>query len=134
MAPRTYHGSCHCGTVKFSAVLDLAEKGTVKCNCTICGKIRSWEALMNPDDFAIIQGKADLTQYTYNKREIPHYFCKHCGVHTHLTGTIPELGEQVLIQVNCLDDVEPKELAEAPVKFIDNLNDAVRDDRTPCVL
>ena len=127
MAPHTYHGSCHCSAVKFSAVLDLAEKGTVKCNCTICVKIRSWEGLTNPEDFTLIQGEGDLTKYTYNKREIPHYFCKHCGVHTHLTGVIPGLGEQVLVQVNCLDDVEPKDLAEAPVRFIDNLNDTVRD-------
>jgi hypothetical protein len=44
-----------------------------------------------------------------------------------LTGVIPGLGEQVMVQVNCLDDVEPKDLAEAPVRFIDNLNDTVRD-------
>jgi hypothetical protein len=128
MAPRTQHGSCHCGAVKFSALLDLAEKGTVKCNCTICVKIRSWEALTKPEDFTLIQGEADLTKYTYNKELFPHYFCKHCGVHTHLTGTIPELGDQVFVQVNCLDDAKPQDLAEAPVRYLDNLNDTVSDE------
>ena len=134
MAPRSHHGSCHCGAVKFSAILDLAERGMVKCNCTICVKIKSREGLMNPDDFTLIQGEADLTKYTFGKQIIPHYFCKHCGVHTHLTGVIPGLGEQVMVQVNCLDDVTPQELAEAPVRFIDNLNDTVRAKHAPCVL
>lgn len=128
----------HCGAVKFSANFDLAEKGTMKCNCTICQKTRSWETVMSPNDFAIIQGEGDLTKYTYNSQKFPHYFCKHCGVQTHLTGHIPPMGgDVVMIHVNCLDDVEPRELVDAPLRYFDNLNDAVSNKtskHTLCML
>jgi hypothetical protein len=30
---QTYHGSCHCGTVRFACETDLA-RDTSKCNCS----------------------------------------------------------------------------------------------------
>jgi len=36
---KTYHGSCHCGAVRFECELDLAED-TSKCNCSIYTKMR----------------------------------------------------------------------------------------------
>ena len=44
---KTYHGSCHCGQVKFEVDLDLAA-GTHKCNCRICSKHRLWQAMVEP--------------------------------------------------------------------------------------
>jgi hypothetical protein len=34
-------------------------------------------------------------------------------------------GDLVMVHINCLDDVEPKELVDAPIKYFDNLNDVV---------
>ena len=131
MSPRTHHGSCHCGTVKYTVNLDL-EHGTVKCNCTICARQRGWEALTKPSDFTLIQGEADLTKYTFNSHQFPHYFCKHCGTQVYLTGDLPTLGETVAVQVPTLDDVTPKELEQLEVKFIDNLNDTVSFGDADC--
>jgi hypothetical protein len=89
-------------------------------------KTRSWEAFTPPSNFAIVEGKDCLQEYSYGNKVFPHYFCKHCGVHTHLTGNIPPMGgELVMVRINCLDDVEPKELVDAPIKYFDNLNDVV---------
>ncbi|HVH07755.1 MAG TPA: GFA family protein, partial [Myxococcota bacterium] len=32
----TYHGSCHCGDVRYDVTLDLGE--VVECNCSICSR------------------------------------------------------------------------------------------------
>jgi len=37
MAMKTYHGS----DVRYTAAFDL-DKGTAKCNCSICTKMRAW--------------------------------------------------------------------------------------------
>ena len=119
---KTYHGSCHCGSVRFEADIDLAQ-GTIKCNCTICTKMRFWAAQVPTACFRLQGGLEVLREYRYLTRRDAHYFCGHCGISTFSTGRSPALGAFHAVALACLDDASPAELAAAPVRYLDGRND-----------
>lgn len=119
---KTYRGSCHCGAVRFEADIDLAQ-GTIKCNCTICTKMRFWGAVVRPEAFRLAGDAAQLGEYRYLTRRDGHAFCRQCGIHTFSTGESPRMGPFVAVFVSCLDDATPEELAAAPVTWLDGRND-----------
>jgi hypothetical protein len=115
---KTYHGSCHCGAVKYAVELDLAE-GTGRCNCSFCAKTRWWGASVKPEAFRLLSGEKDLSDYQWASKQAHHVFCKHCGVRAFGRGDIPEwIGPYVSINIACLDDVDQAELAALPVKYM----------------
>ena len=118
---RTYHGSCHCGTVRFKADLDLSA-GTFKCNCELCVKTRMWAAIVKPRDFHLLAGKDALIEYHPDTNH--HLFCKHCGIRPFAWGENPALGGKFYtIRVHCLDDLDIDELMRGPVTHFDGLHD-----------
>lgn len=119
---RTYHGSCHCGAVRFEADIDLAA-GTSRCNCSYCAKIRNWVALVKPDAFRLLAGDQDLGVYQFGTKQGRHRFCRTCGVRPFSEGDIPELGGAFYgINLGALDDASDAELAEAPINYVDGRN------------
>jgi hypothetical protein len=119
---RTYKGSCHCGAVRFETDLDLSA-GTGKCNCSICTKRRNWSAQVKPEDFRLISGADSLIDYQFGTMSGHHRFCKTCGVASFGDGYIEQIGGAYYsISLACLDDLDPTELAEAPVKYADGRN------------
>lgn len=119
---KTYHGSCHCGAIRFEADIDL-RADTYRCNCSICSRHRFWPATVAPGAFRLLSGQSDLTKYLFNTKRHAHYVCKHCGVRPFGIGRAPE-GHQIYgVNLGCLGDVAPKELAEAPILYVDGQHD-----------
>lgn len=120
---KKYRGSCHCGAARFQCELDLAE-GTSRCNCSICSKSRFWKAIVKAGAFRLVEGAEALSEYQFASRSIRHFFCKHCGIKTFGKGHLEALGgDFYAINVACLDDVTPEELARVPVQFEDGKHD-----------
>jgi hypothetical protein len=118
----TRHGSCHCGAVRYEVDLDL-EAGTSRCNCSFCTKTRWWGALVRPDAFRLLAGQEELGNFQFGTNQAHHVFCRRCGVRAFGHGDIPEVGgKYVSINLACLDDVTPAELAAAPVQYMEGRN------------
>jgi len=126
---KTYHGSCHCGAVRFRCELDLSQP-TSRCNCSMCGKGRFWKAIAPAADFELLAGEEAMSRYDFGSRSIHHFFCRHCGIKPFGTGHMEALGgDFYAINLATLDDAGDTELAAAPVHYEDGRND--RWDRPP---
>lgn len=118
---QTYTGGCHCGAVRYEADVDLSA-GTVKCNCSICAKGRTWLAAIDGDDFRLLTSPDALSDYQFNSERIHHLFCKRCGVKSFGRGSGEGGKQMVVLVVSCLENVSDAELAALPVLYVDGRN------------
>jgi hypothetical protein len=108
MAVKAYRGGCQCGAVRYEVQADL--DSTITCNCSRCQKL-GWVLSFAPrDQFTLTSGEDRLTEYLFNKRAIQHLFCAVCGIESFAFAAAPDGAPMAAINVNCLDDVEPRKL------------------------
>lgn len=134
MTGRSYHGSCHCGAVRFTALIDLDE-GIRKCTCRWCVKQKLWKAFAYGDGLRLLSGGEHLADYradgsSWPDGHIHHHFCRRCGVNVFSRGYLampPFDGWFHAVNVNALDDVRPDEIIAARVIFADGMHDRQQD-------
>ncbi|WDR02539.1 GFA family protein [Devosia algicola] len=108
------HGSCQCGVVEYEVSgLDLTQ--SITCNCSRCQRLGSVLAFAPRSNFTLIKGNDALSEYLFNKHAIRHQFCKICGIQSFSFGATPDGGEMVAVNVNTLDDVDPRQLQSTHV-------------------
>ena len=81
---------------------------------------------IKPDAFRLLSGADNVTDYQFGTMSVHHRFCRTCGVASYSDGYVEQIGGAfVAISVNCLDDADPTELAEAPVRYSNGRDNAV---------
>lgn len=104
-----YEGGCHCGKVRYAVTTDL--QPVISCNCSICAKKGHLLTFASADQFELIAGEDQLTDYQFNRNIVHHLFCKVCGVQSFTRGAGRDGKPMVSINVRCLDGVDPAALA-----------------------
>jgi hypothetical protein len=125
---KAYSGSCHCGSIRFEADLDLAA-GTNRCNCSICYKNRTWFAFAKgAEHFRLLGGKESVSEYRWSppgrSSFLTFAFCRTCGTRVFARGEMEALGGTFhAVPVTTLDDLPADELAASPVRYRDGRHD-----------
>jgi hypothetical protein len=133
MAEQRYEGGCHCGAVRYEVDLDL-DKGTLRCNCSLCSKARAWFAFAPFETFRYTRGgEADQIHYRWtpanrDRPNLTYHICSTCGIRTHADGMGPEGKHTVAINIPTLEGVDPELLAKN-IRYVDGKHDHF--DREP---
>lgn len=109
---RTYHGSCHCGAVRFEVDLDLDVDDVIDCDCSICTKKGIVHVIVPPERFRLLTPAAPLSTYTFGTHVAKHRFCPTCGMHPFYTPRSHP--DHVDVNVRCFDDLDWRTLRVKP--------------------
>ena len=98
----TYHGSCHCGAVRFE--IDAQLDHVRVCDCSLCRKRGALNHRVQESQFRLLTALEDMVEYRWHTMTARDYFCPTCGMLPfRRPRTAPELWT---INVRCLDDVD----------------------------
>jgi hypothetical protein len=73
-------GGCHCGAVRFSAIVPEPPVPALDCNCSICRRTGFLHIIVPHGNFELAAGSDKLTTYRFGTGTAEHLFCGVCGV------------------------------------------------------
>lgn len=106
-------GQCHCGAVRFEAILSDGFATIRRCTCSYCRMRGAIAVSAEMGGVCILTGEEALTRYRFNTGTAEHFFCSRCGIYTHHQRRSNP--NQYGINVACLDGVSPCDFEEVPV-------------------
>jgi hypothetical protein len=116
-----YHGSCHCGAVRFE--IDMEPTEAYACYCSLCRR-RSMRVTTVPENrLRITKGEDMLGLYQWNTGVAQHRFCRNCGIYVfHRKRSWPDMFG---VNLGCLDDFDSSSL---PFRKADGLDMTVESN------
>ena len=111
---------CHCDAVELALNLPDGIVDPRRCNCSICRRKGYVAASVPLAGLRVVRGEQDLRLYRFNTLAARHFFCEHCGVHTHHQRR--STPTEYSYNVACLDGVDPFLLPR--VRLIDGVHHA----------
>ena len=101
----TVRASCHCGEIQLDVFLSNGLNEIIRCNCSICSRVKGFAMVCVPSDhMTIVGGKESITEYIFNTASAPQCFCIICGVHTHhKSRSRPNL---ICVNVACINGLD----------------------------
>ncbi len=106
-------GQCHCGAVRFEAMLSDGFNSIRRCTCSYCRMRGAVVVTAGTNGMKIIEGEDALTIYRFNTGSAQHFFCSHCGIYTHHQRRSDQ--SQYGVNVACLDGMSPFDFPDVPV-------------------
>ena len=113
------HGRCHCGNVAFELVWAAGADSIPAraCGCTFCRKHGGvWTSHPGSRLAVKIADETLVSRYEFGTRTATFLVCARCGVPPLVTSTI-DGRVYAVVNVNCLEDVDPEWLDRAPASF-----------------
>lgn len=125
---KPHTGQCHCGAVRFEAMLSGGFSTVRRCTCSLCRMRGAVMVMTEADGVKVLQGAETLSRYRFNTMVAEHFFCARCGVYTHHQRRSDQTSYAV--NVACLDGVSPFDFTEVPVNDgVNHPNDTGKPQR-----
>ncbi len=125
---KKHTGQCHCGTVRFEAVLSDGFSTVRRCTCSMCRMRGAVMVMTAARGINVLQGAEQLSSYRFNTGVAEHFFCARCGVYTHHQRRSDQTS--FAVNVACLDGVSPFDFVEVPVNDgVNHPNDTGKPQR-----
>lgn len=100
-------GGCHCGSIRFAAVVPREPVPALACNCSVCRMTGFLHIVVPHADFELLTGRESLVSYRFGTGTAEHLFCRACGIKSfYQPRSHPSAWS---VNANCLD--APLELA-----------------------
>ncbi len=117
---RRFHGSCHCGNIRFMFDWPDPQPAAIPiraCGCGHCTKHRGvWTSHPQGRFELQIADVGRVTRYQFGTKTADFHVCSACGVVPIVTSLI-DGARYAVVNANAFDDVDRSQLVEAPVSF-----------------